>query len=52
MSKIENNLLEEIKDLEETIKELKSIGRDRIIDATDEIKEAQEKIEELKALSP
>ena len=49
MSKIENNLLEEIKDLEETIKELKSIGRDRIIDATDEIKEAQEKIEELKA---
>lgn len=38
MSKIENNLLEEIKDLEETIKELKSIGRDRIIDATDEIK--------------
>jgi acetyl-CoA carboxylase carboxyl transferase subunit alpha len=49
VSKIENNLLEEIKDLEETIKELKSIGRDRIIDATDEIKEAQEKIEELKA---
>lgn len=49
MSKIENNLLEEIKDLEETIKELKSIDRDRIIDATDEIKEAQEKIEELKA---
>ncbi|MCI8277572.1 MAG: acetyl-CoA carboxylase carboxyltransferase subunit alpha [Clostridia bacterium] len=46
---MENNLLEEIKDLEETIKELKSIGRDRIIDATDEIKEAQEKIEELKA---
>lgn len=42
---IEKNLLDEIDELESTIKELKEISKDRIINVQDEIKEAQDKIQ-------
>lgn len=41
----------EIIELENTIKELKNISTDRIIDATDEIKEVTEKLEELQRIA-
>ena len=38
------DLSEEIKNLEEVIKELNNISKDRIIDVSDEIKETKEKL--------
>ena len=41
----------QIRELEDAIKELKNISTDRIIDATEEIKEATEKLEELQRIA-
>lgn len=45
---MDKQIQEEIENLEETIKELKSITKDRIIDIASEIKDAQEDLEILR----
>lgn len=45
------DITSEIEELEDTLKELKNISKDRIIDASDEIKEASEKLEKLRKIA-